>query len=137
MTLPYKILIAVAILLVAILLGGVIGWRLAGYSQAKAAEATATADVSAITASVQQQAATEQKNLQTQQDKTAALDAQQNLIRDSATNITLDIQHAAFTPPVDAGSCPDPVDSDDFVRLYGSAAKGGDAPAAASSASKR
>jgi len=128
--------------ILALAIGFAVGWHCKGVSaEAKQVREVKT-DIVAINKSVDTQAAAQTKQMQQQQDQTVGLMAKQSATRTSANTIHWDIQNGTFAPrtviKVVPGKCPapadDPVGSDDFERLYNSAAKGVAAPAAAASA---
>lgn len=94
----------------------------AGTREAKA-EVTAQAD------DFQRQIDKHTAQLDKQQADSAALMAQQRLIRAGGVDLRLEIEHAQFTPtPLGiAPSCPDPSGTAEFERLYDAAAKGASA----------
>lgn len=109
------------------------GWHAKGVSVAAGETKVAQAEVQQIAAGVTKQAAAMQQRLQDEQDKSLGLAVAQQQLRAVGDGIRLEIADAHFTPtPVADGACPadDPVGSDEFVRLYNRAAKGGGAAAA-------
>jgi hypothetical protein len=130
---PATILAAV---LVAFALGIFIGWRAGGSSSSKAEAVAADARTDAITDTVNKGLAQRQGDLTREQGNTFALQKDQAGIHAAMTDIRLEISNARFDPPASAGVCPDPVGSDDFIRLYnaaGSAHRSTGDPASATS----
>jgi TolA-binding protein len=108
------------------------GWHAKGVSVAAGQAKVAQAEVQQISDSVAKQATALQQQLQAEQGKSVALAIAQQQLRTVGDGIRLEIADAHFTPtPVADGVCPaaDPVGSDEFVRLYNRAAKGGGAAA--------
>jgi len=119
------LLIAIVVLALTFLGGGLAGWFYKGYSVAQADVAAANADTDAITASVNQQSAAQVAQANDQLAQSGALAAQQSLIHQQGNNLHLEITHAFTLSPASAGSCADPIATDEFVGLYGKAARGG------------
>jgi hypothetical protein len=111
-----------AVVLVVFALGIFIGWRAGGSSSAKAEATAADARTDAITAGVSKGLARRQADLTAQQGQTLALQKDQAGTHAAMADIHLEISNARFDLPANAGVCPDPVGSDDFVRLYNGAA---------------
>lgn len=130
-----RLLIALALLLI----GFGAGWQVSAWRMKAGQADTAQARADAITNSVTTQITQRQGELQREQDATAGLLAHSRLIRAGSADIRLEITHANFTvppPPGVVASCPDPVGSAEFARLYARAARGGD-PAATGGTSTR
>lgn len=129
------LLIAVVVLALTFIGGGLAGWFYKGYSVAQADVAAAQADTDAITASVDRQSAAQVAQANDQLAQSGALAAQQSLLHQQGSALHLEITHAFTLSPAPAGPCADPIATDEFVRLYGKAARGGaaePAPAATS-----
>lgn len=120
MSLPQKILL----LLLVFVAGAFAGVYIDGRLHAADEVASADAATAAITTNVNRQIAAHQAELARQQARSLLLAQDQGAIHTSVADIHLEISNARFDPPADAGSCPDPIGSDEFVRLYDDAAKG-------------
>jgi hypothetical protein len=122
-----------------LVVGFAAGWHAKGVSVAAGETKVAQAEVQQISDSVAKQATALQKRLQDEQDKSLGLAIAQQQLRTAGNGIRLEIADAHFTPtPVADGACPadDPVGSDEFVRLYNRAAKGGGAAATGAAAAR-
>lgn len=122
----------------ATLLAGIgVGWRLSSARQVESELDSANARTTAITDSVNRQLAQRQADLTREQGRSLALQHDVGEIRLATTTLQLEISHAQFAAPANAEACPDPVGSDEFVRLYNAAAAGGGAAPGAARAGSR
>ena len=119
------ILIAIVVLALTFLGGGLAGWLYKGYSVAQADVVAAHAGSAAITASVDKQAAAQSAKAAEQLAQSGALAAEQSLFHQQGNALHLEITHAFTFSPAPAGSCADPIGTDEFVGLYDKAASGG------------
>lgn len=130
------LLIAVVVLALTFVGGGLAGWFYKGYRVAQADVVAAQANTDAITASVNQQSAAQVAQANDQLAQSGALAAQQSLFREQGNALHLEITHAFTLSPAPVGSCADPVATDEFVRLYGKAARGGASDPSSSAATQ-
>lgn len=120
-----KLGMVVVCIAAAFLAGLAIGWNFGATRELKAEAQDADARTSAITASVDRQLAVRQAELTREQSRSLALQQELGEIHLAGVNLQLEISNARFTSPASAGTCPDPVGSDEFLRLYNAAAAGG------------
>jgi hypothetical protein len=141
-----RILAEVVGLVLALAIGFAGGWHAKGVSVAAGQTKTARAETQTVITGVKQQADEQHKAQVAEQGKSIALGTEQAGIRATGDKLQQEIDRATFhvtapnivvaTPTV-AISCPDdPVGSDDFVRLYNTAARGADPAAAASTGAR-
>lgn len=105
------------------------GWHAKSVSVEAATARGAQQELKQVTTDFSQQITDHTAKLQEQQDQSASLFAQQQMVRAAGADIRLEITDAVFTPATTSGSapaCPDPSGSAEFERLYAAAAKGGD-----------
>jgi hypothetical protein len=133
MTILQKVLLGLALLVA----GFLSGWYEKGVHVRASQAKDAVHQVEEITDSVNKQAMALQNRLQREQDASVALLAKQQATRAASADIRLEITHADLSMPSVPGvapSCPDPVGSAEFARLYQRAASLDPAPARSSSA---
>jgi hypothetical protein len=136
---------ALAIIL-ALAIGLACGWHAKGVSVEAAQTKTARAETQTVVTGVNKQATEQHSAAMVEQGNSIALGIDQAGIRATGDKLQQEIDRAPFTitapniivaTPAVSIRCPDdPVGSDDFVRLYDTAASGAD-PAAASTAGAR
>jgi hypothetical protein len=133
MTILQKVLLGLAMLV-----GGFLsGWYEKGVHVRASQAKDAVRQVKDITDSVNQQATALQARLQREQDASVVLLTQQQATRAASADIRLEITHADLSMPSAPGvepSCPDPVGSPEFARLYQRAASLNPAPSRSSGA---
>jgi hypothetical protein len=133
MTILQKVLLGLALLVA----GFLSGWYEKGVHVRASQAKEAAHQLTDIADSVNQQATALQNRLQREQDASVALLAQQQASRVASADIRLEITHADLSTPVAPGvepSCPGPVGSPEFARLYQRAARLDPAPARSSGA---
>jgi hypothetical protein len=130
MTILQKVLLGLSLLV-----GGFLsGWYEKGVHVRASQAKDAVRQVKDITDSVNQQATALQARLQREQDASVVLLTQQQATRAASADIRLEITHADLSTPGVEPSCPDPVGSPEFARLYQRAARLDPAPARSSGA---
>lgn len=141
-TIAYDIVAGILILV----LGAMLGWHFKGQAIDAAAMKGAKAETQAVIAGVNKEAAAQHADAMVEQGKSVALGIDQVDIRKTTDSMQAEINRAQFNfpaPTIVAGkttiavACPpDPVGSEEFVRLYDAAAFGAD-PATSASTSTR
>ena len=112
-----------------------LGWYERGiHVQAKQAR-QAIADLASVQHQVADQSRQLQRQLSDQQAASTELLIAQRRMRDAGATLRLEIRHASFTSSTP--SCPDPLDSPEFYRLYNAAAAGAGDSAPSGSARSR
>lgn len=111
------------VLAIALLVGGfALGWYEKGVHVTAGQARQATTDLASIEQQAAKQSAQLQQHLVDEQAASTELLIAQRRLRDAGATLRLEIRHALFTSSTP--SCPDPLDSPEFYRLYNAAAAG-------------